>query len=50
MRDKSINSYDFYNMIEKSVLEMEGEESSRLINDAQLQKYGILKDDLSRLV
>lgn len=33
MRAKSTNSYDFYNMVEKSVLEMEGEESSRQVTD-----------------
>ena len=26
-RDKATNSYDYYNLIEKSVLEMEGDES-----------------------
>lgn len=30
MRDRAKNAYDFYNLIEKSVLEMEGEESSRI--------------------
>lgn len=29
-RSKSKNTYDFYNIVEKSVLEMEGEESSRV--------------------
>jgi len=30
LRNKSKNAYDFYNIIEKSVLEMEGEESNRV--------------------
>jgi hypothetical protein len=28
-RDRARNQYDFYNLVEKSVLEMEGEESNR---------------------
>ena len=31
-RSASKNAYDFYNIVEKSVLEMEGEESSRINN------------------
>ena len=30
LREKSKNTYDFYNIVEKSVLEMEGEESNRI--------------------
>jgi len=32
-REKSRNQYDFYNLVEKSVLEMEGEESNRFNED-----------------
>lgn len=32
-RAKSKNTYDFYNIVEKAVLEMEGEESNRINED-----------------
>jgi hypothetical protein len=32
-RANSINEYDFYNLVEKSVLEMEGDNSSSIGND-----------------
>jgi hypothetical protein len=32
-RDRARNQYDFYNLVEKSVLEMEGEESNRFNED-----------------
>jgi len=44
-REKSKNTYDFYNIVEKSVLEMEGEESNRL-SDELLLENGITRDDL----
>ncbi len=34
LRDNSRNAYDFYNLVEKSVLEMEGEESNRISESA----------------
>jgi hypothetical protein len=33
LRSKSKNTYDFYNIVEKAVLEMEGEESNRINED-----------------
>ncbi len=44
-RAKSKNTYDFYNIVEKSVLEMEGEESNR-INEDSLKENGMCRDDL----
>ncbi len=48
-REKSKNQYDFYNLVEKSVLEMEGEESNRF-NEEQLKENGITRDDLQKIV
>lgn len=56
MRTRAKNSYDFYNVIEKSVLEMEGGGSSdeserRTMSDEVLMKQGcITRDELSKLV
>lgn len=56
MRIRAKNSYDFYNVIEKSVLEMEGGGSSdeserRTMSDEVLMKQGcITRDELSKLV
>lgn len=48
-RAKSKNTYDFYNIVEKAVLEMEGEESNR-INEDQLKENGMCRDDLQKIV
>lgn len=45
LREKSTNSYDFYNIIEKSVLEMEGEETNR-IGDEILKENDMKREDL----
>jgi hypothetical protein len=48
-RAKSKNQYDFYNIVEKAVLEMEGEESNR-INEEQLKENGMAREDLQKIV
>lgn len=48
-RSKSKNPYDYYNIVEKAVLEMEGEESNR-INEDQLKANGMSRDDLQKIV
>ena len=49
-RSESRSEYDFYNLIEKSVLEMEGESTNRSSNnEEELKKYGMSKDDLNKL-
>lgn len=44
-RNKAKNAYDYYNIVEKSVLEMEGEESNR-ISEEVLKENGMNRDDL----
>jgi len=48
-RITSKNAYDYYNIIEKSVLEMEGEESTR-ISEEILRENGMNRDDLYKIV
>lgn len=48
-RDRARNQYDFYNLVEKSVLEMEGEESNRF-NEDQLKDNGISREELHQIV
>jgi hypothetical protein len=48
-RDQAKNSYDFYNLIEKSILEMEGEDSNR-ISDSILEDNGLKRAELQKLV
>lgn len=48
-RAKSKNVYDFYNIVEKSVLEMEGEESNR-ISEELLKDNGMKREDLQKIV
>jgi hypothetical protein len=53
MRGRAKNSYDFYNVIEKSVLEMEGasETSERQMSDEVLmQQGGLTREELNKLV
>lgn len=45
LRSRSVNGYDFFNLIEKSVLEMEGEETNR-ISDGTLKENGMQREDL----
>ena len=40
-----MNGFDFYNLVEKSVLEMEGEETNR-ISDETLKENGMVRADL----
>ena len=49
LRERSLNGYDFYNLIEKSVLEMEGEETNRISDEALLEN-GMKREDLQKLV
>lgn len=44
-RERARNQYDFYNLVEKSVLEMEGEESNRF-NEEQLKDNDISREEL----
>lgn len=44
----SANSFDYYNLIEKALLEVEGEQTDR-INDQELKKNGITREDLKRI-
>jgi hypothetical protein len=53
MRARAKNAYDFYNVIEKSVLEMEGssENSERQMTDETLMKQGNLtREELNKVV
>ena len=45
LRDKSANEFNFYNLVEKSVLEMEGEETNR-VSDELLHENGMHREDL----
>lgn len=49
LRTKAKNAYDYYNIIEKSVLEMEGEESTRF-NEEALAENGICREELHKIV
>jgi len=49
MRKKAVNAYDFYNIIEKSVLEMEENETDRICEDL-LKAQGMQREDLAKLV
>jgi hypothetical protein len=44
-----LNPYDYYNLVEKSILEMEGEESYR-VSDEMLKENGIKKEQLEATV
>lgn len=44
-----MNEFLFYNLIEKSVLEMEGEETNR-ISEEMLSENGMHREDLQKLV
>ena len=47
-RDKALNAYDFYNLIEKSVLEME-EEDKHTVTEEELRVNGMVKEDMTKL-
>lgn len=46
-RDQARNAYDYYNLIEKSVLEMEGEHNR--ICEEEVRINGMMKEDLMRM-
>ena len=48
-KGKAKNSYDFFNLIEKSILEMEGEEQSNRISEGEVKVNGMLPEDLQRM-
>jgi len=48
-KNNARSEYDFYNLIEKSILQMEGEESSRTHNEEELKDNGMTKDDLYKI-
>jgi hypothetical protein len=49
LRAGARNVYDFYNLVEKSVLEMEGEDSSRLSQEL-LTHNQVKREDLQKMV
>lgn len=51
MRSRARNAYDFYNFVEKCVLEMEDDDKSKANTDEAIQEQmGMSKDDLQKLV
>jgi hypothetical protein len=49
-RERARNGYDYYNMIERSVLEMEGEESKRDSDEEVLGGNGMKREELEKIV
>ena len=50
-KDKSANSYDYYNLIEKTVLEMEESDDNNIkVSDEMIQVNGMKREELSKMV
>ena len=49
LRDRAANAYDFYNLIEKSVLEMEDEEPNKLVTEQDVSKNSMTKEELQKM-
>ena len=56
-RDKSKNEYDFFNLVERSILGMEedevpcqGSQSKRAISDKEFKDNGLSRDEMHKIV
>jgi hypothetical protein len=48
-KSQAKNSYDFYNLIEKSVLGMEEEAEQNRISDEEVKVNGMVREDLQKM-
>lgn len=49
-RSQANNQYDYYNIVEQSVLEMESDEGTKSITEESLRENGMNSEDLHKLV
>ena len=49
-RSQAKNKYDYYNIVEKSVLEMENDDGTKSITVESLHENGMNSEDLHKLV